>query len=197
MRLTCIIPTIGRSSLYASIMSVLTQLTDEDELLVVGDGVSPTARSQFTRAMVACPGKRALYLELPERTNNSGCSPCDYGVERATGDFVWFVGDDDRATAGAVAIIREAVIQAPDAPHLFAMLHLGRILQGTTACGRVSGQQIVVPRDMEKLPKMADYAALEVSDWEFINKVQYKWGKLEKHGEVIAELTALNRGEMF
>jgi hypothetical protein len=139
------------------------------------------------------------YLELPERVGDYGCSACDYGIAHARGDYVFFNGDDDITHHEAFNIIREGVKIDPGVPHLFAMEHTGRILKNSLNCGEVSGQQIVVPRDTAKMPKMADFPPYQVaiSDYYFIKHVEAAWGKIVIHDQVIATLPVMNQGRML
>jgi len=117
----------------------------------------------------------------------------------ANGDHVFFIGDDDRIPPGALDSIRAGVSKAPDMPHLFAMQHTGRVLANSLVCGEVSGQQIVVPRDMAKMPKMTAFnpGELAVSDWRFIQNVEKAWGKIVMHDDLIAILPRMNQGRML
>lgn len=189
IRLSLIIPTIWRSTLDRTIKSAQASQGKWDEIIVVGDGRSPHGYSLDTRGMVV----------TQERVGDYGCSACDYGIALADGDFVFFIGDDDLVAPGAFDIIREAVTKEPNLPHLFAMEHGQRILEGSTECGNVSGQQIVVPLDMTKMPRMAAFGPGEVtvSDWRFIKNVEGAWGTLVKHSEVIAILPRMNQGRML
>lgn len=192
-KLSLICPTFGRETLARLFPIVMPQLHSGDEFIVVGDGPCPNSR-----AMTEAAGAR--YLELPERMDDYGCSPCDHGIEQATGDFVFFVGDDDLTTPDAFEIIRAGVAVAPTQPHLFAMIHTGILFKDNLVNCLVSGQQIVVPRDMTKMPKMfhgrkSDGVDYSGSDWTFIEKVRTTWGKIVLHDGVICHLERQRRGQ--
>jgi hypothetical protein len=156
-----------------------------DEVIVVGDGPQPEARvisRQFTQV---------IYLETPEKIGDYGCTPCDLGIAQATGDAVFFIGDDDVCTKGAFDVIRRAVAADPDKPHAFGRRHGTRDFKPYLAISNISGQQIVVPRDMTKMPRMADVPMGEwnISDWSFIQRVHANWGQTTVlHNDVIAVL---------
>jgi hypothetical protein len=163
-----------------------------DEIIVIGDG--PLSHQ------VTFGGPLPVIISaLPARVGDYGCSALDYGMQLATGDYVFFIGDDDLVAPNAFNIIREAVKLDPGVPHLFAMEHTGRILQGSLECGQVSGQQIVVPRDMAKMPKMADFPPHQVaiSDYYFIKEVEKAWGRIVMRPETIAVLPVMNQGRML
>lgn len=192
-KLSLICPTFGRSTIGEVIKSVLPQLLEGDEFILVGDGPVPLARA------VAHLFPRITYMETPKRAADFGCTPCDYAVERATGDYVFFVGDDDVTTPDAFEAIRKGVMEAPGFPHLFAMMHTGRRLGNTVQLCQVSGQQIVIPRDMTRMPKMAAVHkdSLSVSDYVFIEKVVREWGGVVYHNDIICILPKQNHGRQF
>ena len=193
MKLTLITPTFGRSTIGQLIAEVVPQLKSGDEFILVGDGPVPLAR-EAARLVPA-----VTYMETPERTGDYGATPIDYAIERAKGDFIFFVGDDDLPTPHAFEIIRAAVKAKPNLPHVFSMLHSGKVLRGSVAVCRVSGQQIVIPRDTAKMPKYAGYAKKDepVSDWVFIDRVVKAWGSVVFHDEIICELQRQNFGRDF
>jgi len=195
MRLSLICPTIGRSTLGRMIESVLLQMHPGDELLIVGDGpqsnINPSELNDW-------PGVR--YVETDVKFGDFGCTPCDLGINIATGDAVFFIGDDDECPPGAFDAIHKGFEANPTVPHVFSMMHTGVKLGGTVQCCAVSGQQIVVPRDMTKMPRMAEcpMGSLHISDWIFIDKVHRAWnGQTIFHDEIIAILHNQNNGRMM
>ena len=193
VKLSVICPTIGRISLLSLIEAYLPQLSANDELLIVGDGPQP-------RSKAICTSLHGFvhYIETPSKTGDFGCTPCDYAIERAKGDYVLFIGDDDLPTKNAIQIIKEGLKNRPDLPHIFAMYHTNRVLLDSVECGFVSGQQIVIPRNLSKMPKMADVPVHQwlVSDWIFINKVVNRWKGVVYHPDVICYLKKQNYGDM-
>ena len=191
-KLSVICPTIGRKSILDTIAAYLPQLSKDDEFIVVADGPIPEARA-------LCSTLPIRYMETPTHVGDFGCTPCDYAIERAAGDYVLFIGDDDLPTAEAVSIIKKGLTQRPELPHIFATYHGGlkRVLLDSYACGAVTGQQIVVPRDMSKMPKMAevDFTYWRVSDWVFINKVVHAWRGVVYHPDIICYMKQQNYGE--
>lgn len=189
--ISVICPTIGRASVVTLIEAIIPQLSLEDEFILVGDGPQPAAK--LAAEMVP----RVRYLETLVRVGDFGCTPCDFAIERAKGDFVMFIGDDDLPTTQALEFVREGVAMDLSFPHIFSMMHTGNVLSGSSGCGQVSGQQLVVPRDMNKMPKMADcpQESWLVSDWIFIDKVIRAWGGVMFHEEIIAVLDRQRYGQ--
>jgi glycosyltransferase involved in cell wall biosynthesis len=187
--ITIITPTFGRKSILSAIESVYPQLQEGDEYIIVGDGPVPFAR------VVCAAIPRLRYLETPEHTGDFGCTPCDYAIPRATGKFIMFLGDDDRLTADALALVRAGVRRGPLSPHIFSMWHTGRLLHDSVECGHVSGQQIVLP-NRYGIPKMARFEAnkLLVSDWVFIQNVIRVFGDPVYHAGVVCVLDRQNFG---
>lgn len=188
-----------RSTLGTVVKDALSQMHKGDEIIIVVDPINENkvAWSADVDAERA-PGVGVWVNKLTQPAGDYGCTACDLGIDRALGDYVFFIGDDDRIPPGALSAIRAGVLQAPELPHLFAMQHTRRLLQGSLVCGEVSGQQIVVPRDMSKMPKMAGFHPGEVmvSDWRFIQNVEAAWGKIVMHDSVIAILPRMNQGRM-
>jgi len=198
VRISVIIPTIWRSTLNRAVKSAVQEARKGDQIIIVGDGLGLWDDPLWDSPRPA-PGVLIIVESLPERVGDYGCSACDHGIEIASGDYVFFLGDDDYLAPGAFDTIRRGIAEEPGVPHLFAMQHGYRILEGSLECGEVSGQQIVVPRDMAKMPKMRDFAPgeLMVSDWSFIKRVEEAWGKIVMHDEVIAILPKMNQGRML
>ncbi len=189
-KLSIISPSISRVSILDTIEAYVPQLSKEDQFIVVGDGPQPLARAM-------CEGMPGVtYMETPEHVGDFGCSPCDYAIARAEGDFVLFIGDDDLPSAEAVSIIKKGLATRPDLPHLFATYHTNRVLLDSLECGHVTGQQIVVPRDMTKMPRMSDvhFNQWLISDWVFINKVVKAWRGIVYHPDIICYMKQQNYG---
>jgi hypothetical protein len=181
-------PTFGRTTILDLALTTVPQLRDGDEFILVGDG--PVSRAEELSKLIS----RVTYMHTPERKGDYGCTPCDYAIERAKGDLVCFMGDDDLPTEHAFEIIRRKA--KLDLPNVFSMLHTGRILRGTTKVCQVSGQQLVIPRDMVKMPKYTACPAKDIliSDWVFINACVQAWGKVVFHDEIICVLEAQHFG---
>lgn len=189
-------PTFGRSTIIDAIESVFPQLLPGDEMIIIGDGEVPIARDVVVR--LNRHGK-LRYMETPTHTGDFGCTPWDYALARIQTDYVMFLGDDNKLTVRALAIVREGVQMAPKVPHLFAMMHTGRMLIDSRACGQCDNQQLVIPMGVHELPKMADHTPEQrlYSDWVFVDKVINQFGTVMYHPDVIVVLEKQSFGAML
>lgn len=172
MRLTVITPTVGRDSLRATLASIAPQLHDGDEHIVIGDGVQP-------RAAEMCAEYGAIYHDGPQ-THDYGAAQRDVGMALAQGDWLLFCDDDDTFTPGALATVRQVVVDNPTMPHLFRMRYRasGVVLwQDDVVCeGNVGTPMIVVPTCLE-LPAWSDgHPVAYTSDHRFIQRVTDLYG---------------------
>lgn len=99
------IPTFNRAEFLAeAITSIVNQLDDRDEIIIVDDGsTDDTARVLREFASVA----------RVERQANSGKSAAlNRALEVASREFVWICDDDDVLRSGAVDLLRSAMQQS-------------------------------------------------------------------------------------
>jgi len=159
-------------------------------MIVAWDGVPPP----YTRASVERTGVELV--TLPERVGDYGCTPNDEATKHATGDYIWYIGDDDRYPPTSLDLIRLLVQEDPEAVHVFSMLHTGRVLgQRVEACA-VSSQQIVVPR-RDDMPKWKDFPPGQelLSDWHWIDRCVKHVGRYRTHDDIICILDHQNFGK--
>jgi len=91
MKISIIIPTLGRDTLSEVLTAILTESSVDFEVLVVFDGVDPGIN----------PGRddrRVQLLRTDEKAYAGGAR--NLGLEKATGDIVVFIGDDTIPTPG-------------------------------------------------------------------------------------------------
>lgn len=144
-----ITPTIGRHSLKSMLDGLLPQLSRGDEVLIVGDGPQPNAKSIVDG--LASPFIQ--YWETPF-VGNYGNPQRNEAIAKATADYLMFVDDDDTVEAEAIGYVRKGAAENPGVPLMFKMLYDGyRILWDSphVACGHVSGQMFVVPNVKGKI----------------------------------------------
>lgn len=107
VRLSIITPTIARQSLLRTMQAIVPQLQD-DEVIVIGDGPRPRA-AQMVKSM---DDPRFRYLQGPA-TGQWGNAQRHAGMMQATGDYLWFVDDDDTPEPDALDAIRQAANEHP------------------------------------------------------------------------------------
>lgn len=141
MTLSVIVPTLGRSSLRNTLDSVVPQLREGDELLLVGDGHQPVAQ-----AMAAPHAGRVVYMEVGP-TRSWGHAQRNAAMAIAKGRYLAFLDDDDIWLPGARRAIGQETEAYPGAFIVFRMLHhLGRIwTDPEIRSGNVSTQMLIVP----------------------------------------------------
>lgn len=110
--ISVIIPTIARGSLMRTMQALAPQLRD-DEVIVVGDGPRPRAAM-----MVDEMGAPFRYMQGPA-TRQWGNAQRHVGMQQATGDYLWFVDDDDTPESDAIDAIRDATAQYPGQALMF------------------------------------------------------------------------------
>lgn len=104
-RISFIMPTYNRAHFIAeSLQSVLGQIGDHDELLVVDDG----STDDTARAVAGVDG-RIRYI----RQDNAGKSVAlNRGLAATDGDYVWVCDDDDLLRPGVVALLYDRLAGA-------------------------------------------------------------------------------------
>jgi glycosyltransferase involved in cell wall biosynthesis len=126
MRLSVIIPTVGRPCLARAVESVTTQLLPGDELIVKHDATGDWAATPRTEAMW-----------------------------QAVGDYLLFLDDDDVYQPGALRIVRAALAENPDRVHIFRVWlreHQRTIwIEPEVKESNVTTQGIVVPNKPDQL----------------------------------------------
>ena len=177
VRLSVVIPTLGRSSLRHALASC----SDADEIVVVLDTVRGGALPCELPANV-------LYAEGSFGVTG-GHAGRVRGIELATGTHLAFFDDDDEYVPGAVQLMREA---ACDVPVIFRMDHpqhgvlwRERVLE----FGNVSTQMYVVPNRPELLGSWMPHAPglpEPGGDYTFIRETVDKMGGPVWREEIIS-----------
>jgi len=116
MRLSVIVPTVGRASLRYTLASITSQLQEGDEVLVCGDGPQPIAEIIAKRA-----GPQVRYMETLRPTYEWGNAQRDYAIAQASGDYLAFLDDDDQWIAHTRDKIELAVTEYIERLFLFKM----------------------------------------------------------------------------
>lgn len=149
MRLSVVMPTIGRTTLLAAVRSVVDQMLPTDELIVVGDGPQPRARDILAKIDHA----GLLYMETWP-THHTGAEQLDQAMAAATGRYILNLGDDDVMPDGALEQVRSSlheyeVQHGQQRVHVYAawLKHWRDVLSRSIVYGQVTGQQVVIPRE--------------------------------------------------
>lgn len=103
MSISVIIPTLGRERLASAVRSVLMQGEDV-EILVINDSGAPLDRSGL--------GDSVIVIDTPGRQGAAAAR--NAGLERASGEFLAFLDDDDEWLRGHLADALRVFAERPD-----------------------------------------------------------------------------------
>ena len=99
MLLTIYIPTYRRESVVHCVESIISQMTDQVELIISDndeDGFAGNLLYPYSQYIT----------EYSVRKQNIGCDGnCLYGITSGSGEYVWVIGDDDALLPGAIETI--------------------------------------------------------------------------------------------
>jgi glycosyltransferase involved in cell wall biosynthesis len=186
LSLSILVPTVGRPTLARALRSLRGQgLGPADEVLLLGDGEQPVARSLFEQ--FGLPGR---YVTVPGPSRDWGHTPRNLGMPLARGDWLLFLDDDDAFAPGALALVRAALAEGPGRPHLFRMLVVPEDVtlwrRREVAVGNVGTPMFVLPAAG---PRGAWGRRYE-GDYDFITSTLALWpaGALVWREEVIAHV---------
>ena len=112
IRLSFCIATYKRAATIGETLeSILPQLTDETEVIVL-DGGSPDQTAQVVSRFAELDN-RVRYIR--ENTNSGVDADFDKAVNAARGEYVWLFTDDDLLVDGAVEVVLSEISDgAPD-----------------------------------------------------------------------------------
>lgn len=169
MKITVITPTIGRESLKTMLDSLLPQLEEGDEVIVIGDGPQPNAK----RIVDTYASRKIVYLEHgPIR--NYGNPQRNLAIKMAKGDYLLFIDDDDCPLKDSIKGVKSIAEANAGRPFMFRMYH-GPLLIWTDneiRGGNISGQMFIAPNKPELLGAWSGrYAA----DYDFITSTLAKY----------------------
>jgi len=102
IRISFIVPTFNRAHFIAhSLASIISQMTDADEIIVIDDGSTDS-----TEDVVRAAGSRIRYV----RQDNAGKSVAlNRAMQMTGGQFIWICDDDDLLRRGAVELLSREI----------------------------------------------------------------------------------------
>lgn len=170
-----IIPTIGRYTLERTLRSI--RLSSDDEVIVISDGKRPIAKAICKEIRPQMPYK-LRFIKGP-RTENWGNEQRNLGIDKANGDWLMFIDDDDIFVPDAFIHVRQALTKRK--PHIFRMLnhHFNRQIlwrRKKIAIGNIGTPMLCVPNEIDFLgrwPEHKEYAG----DAHFLGTLIKKWPK--------------------
>lgn len=121
--LTVIVPTLGRTTLAATLNSIRAQSVDSDEILVVADTDGDVDRAYAIFNAVSGEDSAATkwrFLQCASDQYGRGYAQREYAIERAKGTHLCFQDDDDTFSHNGLSLMRDA---ATDIPVLFRFKH--------------------------------------------------------------------------
>lgn len=176
-----LVPSIGRSSLSATLASIETE--PGDEILVIGElhKLAPFV----TRENVV--GRRVRFLHCPPG-NDWGHAERNWATPFAKGRYLAHIDDDDVYVPGTRAWMRDAIETTPNRPVLFRMhfpcgITLWR--EPELRCGNMGTPCILIPNVPEKLGTFGSFVG---GDCHYMETMKWRQDEIVWRPEIIALL---------
>lgn len=192
MRLSIIIPTLGRPTLGAALHSIARQLGKHDEVILIADtaGNVDHARQLVVDPLGDFSDCRWRYSEIGGDSSGPGYLQRTYGMMLARGTHLAFMDDDDVFLHGAF----DAMRRTPDVgrPAIFRMRHplLGMLWKDERlAYGNVSSQMLLVPNRQSRLGEWAPHTDGVGGDFTFISGCVERMGAPVWCKAVVADIS--------
>lgn len=189
--LSIVIPTCGRAHLETTLGSIVDAgISSRDEVIVVADGPQTAAKEICDNFKASL---KIHYLET-RKTGVFGAHQRNVGMGMAKGSHVLFIDDDDTYRPGALNIVRQALSEFPDDPHLFRIANAGQRhffdviwKEKKVILGNVSTQMIALPLVD---PFMGTWPSGHCSDYGFLQDTlpRYSEDRIIWREEIIADL---------
>lgn len=191
VRLSIIVPTCGRPSLYRTLYSILVNgIEPEDEIVIVEDGPQPEA----ARIVSSFSERLPVKLLGTKFSSGLGGPQRNHGMANAIGTHLLFMDDDDVYTNGGISKVRNACAEFPEHIVIFRMRALTKRLpfdyiwqNPDLVMGNVSSQMFTVPNNKDRL---AEWSSKLCNDFDFLMETTSKYPAesiIWRH-EVIAEV---------
>lgn len=176
--LSIIIPTVSRATLRRTLLSI--RPVSLVEVLVIGDGKQPQAKALVKELRTEVP-YHLHYLKGPS-TQNWGNEQRNLGIEKAQGDHLLFIDDDDIYTPDAFKVIARSLSAYPDNPIIFRMLdwHNNRYIlwrKRKLALGNIGTPMVCLPNNNNRLGKWPEGVKEYAGDAHFIHSTLSRWPK--------------------
>jgi abequosyltransferase len=159
--LSICIPTLNRGSLIArTLESILSQVTDEVEVLIVDGGSNDQTREIVSKFQQDFPAVRYICSKAAMASKTDSVCPsgagfdgdCSLAVEMARGEYCWLFTDDDLMKQGAISKVLEATSAQYDLVIVNAEVRtadLAQILESSRL--RLQGNRVYSPTEWEVL----------------------------------------------
>lgn len=164
--LSIIIPTIGRPTLRRTLESIACQMSKDDEVLLIIDGLNADLGEVIDASRKYWSFR---WLNTREPASCYGHAQRNIGLREATKHYVTFCGDDDVYDQDAFQKIRIAIATNPGRPLIFKVdtWSCGEVWrEPVLECGNVDCGGFVVPNDKERL---GTFSYRYEGDYDFIN----------------------------
>jgi glycosyltransferase involved in cell wall biosynthesis len=174
MKVSFIVPTIGRASLARTLRSIRAR--PGDEVIVAGHGHVH---------WVAPPGVHFINIQC-QTGNDWGATERHLAMAAATGDYLSFMDDDDVYAAGA-----RDLIDSVRGPSIFRMQYADGLklwLRPGAIVGNISTQMFVVPNDPARLGR---FSTRREGDFDFWISCKWKPEAVWWRNEIIAFIRPL------
>jgi glycosyltransferase involved in cell wall biosynthesis len=178
--LSIIVPTPDGGRLDRLADSLDGKLYPGDEVIVVGDTVDGPLPAVETWVS-AIPQWR--YVDGGQEEHSWGHREINFGITKATGDYLVFQDDDDIFTTSAMVAIHRAVkYVSPPRPHLFrfrAKRYGDKtfwVEKGRVEVGMIGGHCLVTPNDPARTGLWSDRYE---GDFDFVESTLALWAPVE------------------
>jgi len=112
MDITVVIPTYNYANfIEESMESVLSQMLEGDELLIIDDGSEDNTEEVVSEFIAKSGAKNICYQKKP---NGGAASARNFGIRRASCQYLILLDADDRMLPGALQLFRNTVIANKD-----------------------------------------------------------------------------------
>jgi len=166
-RFSILVPTVGRPSLARALNSLKTQGDISDvEVVVVADGGNPATHEMFKQA-----GIKGTVIDTEKPHNDWGASATQLGMTHARGQYILRLDDDNELAPGMFPVVRAALVEKPNCPHLFRIVrgpHREKLWAAPSVHeGNVDSMMVVFPNVPERLGKWGNRYA---GDFDFVSQ---------------------------